>query len=735
MHRYNFLLFAVFLFFYTSGYGHTVLESRTIKLENGKLIININEGTIDYAFNNGTFLKNTVSYVDLVYYGIKVSSQFDRHSLKEESIKDSIGEGLLLRFIHEDHEGITLVQSITIYKNNPYLLLRVEASKKDNTVLETRNISPLAVLAQYNGSAEIPWAYPKLVDLPFDNDNWTKLLAQPWPEAGDKPLDGVSHEFAFIYDNKSYQGLVVGSLEHDFWKTGISYLTGNKKGSLASFIIFGGAARPDNPSLPANYGGQDGTHDVMPHGSMLGTVVRSPLIYLEASSDFRVSSKNFGKMQARLDGSLTWKGAAPVYWNSFGVEGVLGHERIMMPKGVYETVDFIKSMENLNQFGRPVLSIDSYDQGIYTTKVLKQIGDYARERGQEIGFYCSPFSLWTWSNNIDNAVLSGTKVPLREVILRDHRDKPIPFKDGEWGAYPLDPTHPATKVSMISQIEKAHAIGAKLIKVDFVTAGSLEAIKWYDPKVRSGMQAYNYGMKLFKHLVDSIMGPDVFITLAISPMFPHQYAHTRFVSTDVHSHLRDSQPGFPHYGSTAASMITASYMGWVQGTLWPYTNMDVLVMRKFQKHPDLTEQEVKVRLISLMTMGSILGDGSDYRDPLTASRAKIFLDQPHVAEFFSNPKAFIPLQLSEGETMDQQLSFFLPGDTTLVAAFNFAENHLFEANFAPLELGLKNGSYRLVDFLTGEEHGIFDVESGDLKVSVSAKDAVLYKLISKAKTD
>ncbi len=730
-----FLFYLVFLFSGKLAYAAPSLHMKDVYLTSGKLSFDLKKGTIDYLFKNGVSLKNTVAYVDLVQHGIKVSAQFDRHDLKEVPINDSIGKGRRFQFIHEDHEGITLVQSITVYEDSPYLLLRVEATKDKNTILETRHISPLAILEASQGSMEIPWKHPILVDLPFDNDNWTKLLAQPLPEAGENPLDGVSHELAFIYDKQSYQGLVVGSLEHDFWKTGIRYHTASKKGTLESFVIFGGAARPDNPSLPPNYGGQDGTHDVMPHGSMIGTVVHSPLIYLEAAADFRVSSTNFGKMQARLAGSLSWTGAAPVYWNSFGVEGVLGHEGIMMPKGVYETVDFLKDMKNLNRFSKPVLSIDSYDQGIYTTKMLRRIGDYAREKEQEIGFYCSPFSLWTWSNNIDNAVLSGTNVPLREVILRDDRDKPIPFKDGEWGAFPLDPTHPATKVSMISQIEKAHAIGAKLIKVDFVTAGSLEAVKWYDPNVRSGMQAYNYGMKLFKHLVDSIMGPDIFITLAISPMFPHQYAHTRFVSTDVHSHLRDSQPGFPHYGSAAASMITASHMGWVQGTLWPYTNMDVLVMEKFQKHPPLHETEVKVRLYCLMVTGSILGDGSDYRVELVRERAAKYLDNPEVAQFFQDPKAFTPIKLAEGEGMDQQLSFVLPGDTTLLAAFNFAENDSFEAVFAPSALGLADGSYQLVDFLTGEEQGVYHPKDGVLRLHVPSKDAVLYKLISNMNAD
>ncbi len=153
---------------------------------------------------------------------------------------------------------------------------------------------------------------------------------------------------------------------------------------------------------------------------------------------------------------------------------------------------------------------------------------------------------------------------------------------------------------------------------------------------------------MLRHLVDSIMGPDIFITQAISPLFPNQYAHTRFLSTDVHSHLRNDLPGFPHYGSTAASMISATNFWWTQGSLWPYTNMDVVVMKRFQKHNELNEQDVKVRLLSMIVMGSIMGDGSDFRDKLAAERGRLFLNNKAVCDFFSQPESLYPIAFPAG---------------------------------------------------------------------------------------
>lgn len=107
-------------------------------------------------------------------------------------------------------------------------------------------------------------------------------------------------------------------------------------------------------------------------------------------------------------------------------------------------------------------------------------------------------------------------------------------------------------------------------------------------------------------------------------------------------------------------MITNSHLGWMQGTVLHYSNLDVLVMKNFEKNADLSESDVKVRLFSLMSLGSILGDGSDYRNKPAAERTKKFLDHKNVADYFAAPKAFIPLKFSDGLSQDQQLSFFYP---------------------------------------------------------------------------
>jgi hypothetical protein len=198
----------------------------------------------------------------------------------------------------------------------------------------------------------------------------------------------------------------------------------------------------------------------------------------------------------------------------------------------------------------------------------------------------------------------------------------------------------------------------------------------------------------------------------------------------VYSHLRDDQPGFPAWGSTEASLANGSHMWWVQGTLWPYTNLDVAIMKHFQKNPDLTEQEIKVRLYAMMVMGSILGDGSDFRDKVAAERAQRYLNNPEICAFFSQPKVFTPQRMSDGETMDQQLSFYLQGDTTMLAAFNFDTQKVFKETFNTGTIGLDSSrAYTIKDLLTGRSLGQITRGQTAVLLAVPVKDAVLVKLV------
>lgn len=689
--------------------------------------LNLMSGTIDYIFPNGTFFKSTVAVFHDTEKGVFTTNEFAKHTYTIEQNKDAIGQSIIVNFIHEDEsKPLRLVQHITIYKNQPYILSSVVAEAKNNTpLLESNLISPFATLADKNNTVFVNGNEPRLLDVPYDNDNWVKYLTVDW---NNQYMQGEGYEFTSLYDYEKMNGIVIGNLSHNFWKTGIKYKTSENRGSINDLIVYGGASTKDNPTLPKEFGGFDGTHDVVPHGTMKGKKIFSPLVFICYDDYIHNAYKLYGQLNAKISGSLYWNGYAPFYWNSFGVENVLGHKGIMMPDGVAKVSDFISSMNNFNRYAKPVMSIDSYDQSIYTTEVLASIGKYGEKRNQQMGFYFIPFAIWTWKNSVETGKLQHTNEYIRDVTLKDNSGKTIIYKDGDFGAFPLDPTHPATRKRIIAELQKAKTINAKFLKIDFLSAGAMESTVRYNKNIRSGMEGYNYGMKMLKQLIDSILGHDIFITHAISPMFPHQYAHARFLSTDIYSHLRDDKKEFPHYGSTASSMITSSHLGWVHGTLLPFTNMDVIVMKNFQNNADLSEKDIKIRLYSMITLGSIFGDGTDFRNSDAMRRAKKYLDNENVCRFFSSPKAFIPLKIADGLTENQRLSFYLPQDTVLVSAFNFSEKDKYKSSFNRNKIGLKDENYIIKDFLTNDTIAVWGKDDALYSFDINPEDAILFKL-------
>jgi len=696
---------------------HEYNDSVVLSNDQVSVVLHTGTGKIDYRFTGGADIHSTVAYIEDVNTGMLSTADLEQHPYSTDVVEDSLGKGIRINIKHmDDKHALYLLQRVTLYADGPYVLTDLVAgSLTGQAQIETRNISPMAILPKTKGRLTVTGSEPRILDEPFDNDEWVGVKERHWPDAA-----GISYDFSSVYDNTTMAGVVLGSVSHDVWKTGIVYKTSTIKGQVDSFVVYGGAATPD----------KDGTHDHTLHGTIKGNTIASPLLYLGGSRDIRPLFTRYGRINATLNGSLSWKGYAPVYWNSFGVEGVLGYEKVMMPAGVGKISDYLRTLDNFSRWSHPVLSVDSYDQSIYTTELLTSLGRYAKKNGQQMGFYFIPFAVWTWKNTMDQTTVAGTSYTLRDVVLKDQNGKPIAYKDGDWGAFPLDPTHPATRQYILTQLQKAKAIGAGFLKIDFLTAGALESTTRWDPSVRTGLQAYNFGMKMLKHLIDSILGPDIFITEAISPMFPNQYAHTRFISTDVYSHLRDDEKGFPGWGSTESSLATGSHLGWVQGTLWPYTNLDVCIMQHFQKNPDLSEQEIKVRLYAMMVMGSILGDGSDFRQPLAVERGRKFLNNPRLCIFFSRPQAFTPLQFADGDSYDQQMAFYLRGDSTLLGLFNFHNQGSYNAGIRLQDLGLKKGKYIIKDFLTDATVGTIEKEQDTFTISVGPKDALMVRFIS-----
>ena len=100
----------------------------------------------------------------------------------------------------------------------------------------------------------------------------------------------------------------------------------------------------------------------------------------------------------------------------------------------------------------------------------------------------------------------------------------------------FDPTHPAIEAMMKRTSELFHRAGFEYVKMDFMTHGAMEADKWYNPEIQTGIQGYNYGMQL----LDKYFG-DMYINLSISPVFPAHYAQSRRIACDAWNKMKDTE--------------------------------------------------------------------------------------------------------------------------------------------------------------------------------------------------
>src|SRR6185312_13657976 len=292
-------------------YGQKIMrydDSLVVSTAQSSVSVNNKTGRLNYHFSNGVVLNNTIAYVNELSAGYVPTSACKMHQASADEFNNDGGKGVRIIIKHWGNDaGMTLMQQVILYQDHPYLLTNLTVLKADGTEeSETRDICALAVLPQEKGQLLQPGAEPRFLDVPFDNDNWSHVLERRWDSS--KPaFSGISYEFASAYNNDYFSGLVMGSISHDFWNTGIVYRAAMQKGVIDSLKIYDGAATEDNPALPPDYGGNDGTHDHALHGTMKGKSVSSSIIFL-CAGDTRKGFVDYGNVNALFYGRLNWQG-------------------------------------------------------------------------------------------------------------------------------------------------------------------------------------------------------------------------------------------------------------------------------------------------------------------------------------------------------------------------------------------------------------------------------------------
>jgi hypothetical protein len=265
----------------------------------------------------------------------------------------------------------------------------------------------------------------------------------------------------------------------------------------------------------------------------------------------------------------------------------------------------------------------------------------------------------------------------------------------------MDPTHPATQKRIDLLIDKLKTCGFEMIKIDFIGHAAVEADSYYDPTVKTGMQAFRKGME---YLIDRLNGK-MLVYAAISPnLATGRYAHMRRIACDAYSDIN----------ATEYTLNSTTY-GWWQTHIYNYVDADHIVFK------NETIGANRARLTSGIITGTLI-TGDDYAATgQWSDRARLLLQRQDILDIARTGKAFTPV---EGSTEQSASEVFVNaiGDDYYVAIINYGDKKTFDL---PLErLGIPSGDYTIKELFSDKSSTL---DGTSLKRDVEGRDAMIFR--------
>jgi alpha-galactosidase len=583
-----------------------------------------------------------------------------------ETFHDSLGDGVRWTVVSANNANDQMTQSFCWHQGENFITAEVEVKRMP--ALHSRFIAPLVARSE---PGFLPAGDLRALFVPFDNDKWVRYDAVPFGG------NVTSYEVSAFYDNRSRRGLVVGSLEHDRWKTGVRSSTSTD--AITSLEVFGGVSSAE-------------TRDLLPHGEISGETIRSPKIFLGCFSDWRDGLEAYAEANASLAPRRPWQGGTPFGWNSWGkIQFKLNYQKAV------EVSDFFARELQPRQFqddGVVYIGLDSGWNAL-TDEQLKQFVDHCQSNHQEAGIYFTPFT--DWSGN-DEARIAGTEYRYKDIYLYAHGQK-----QRIASGFALDPTHPGTQKLIEMNAQRFRKAGFKYVKADFMVHGALEADRHYDPRVTTGLEAYNEGM----NFVSAALGPDIFLNLSIAPLFPGQYANSRRIACDA----------FGGIGQTEYTLNSLTY-GWWLSRVYDFSDPDQMVFDGY------SEAENRARVTSAVITGLMLA-GDDFSaggSETGKERARRFLTNGEINDLARERKSFRPVEGNTGRSA-AKLFVWQNARFTYLAGFNYSRtNEEFSVDFDRLGIKAK-GVVEAKELWSGATTRV----ASQMRINLNPTDAAIYE--------
>ena len=253
-----------------------------------------------------------------------------------------------------------MVQSFTLGGEN-HFLARVTVQGANGASLSTNWIAPV-VMSTTGGLDVGSYGDVRALWIPFDNDAWVSYNALPIANSG------TSFEAAAFYDNASRNGVVVGSVTHDTWKSGVYYSGSNNK--LDALNVFGRAVDPT------------WTHDPLPHGMVTGSAIASPIMFVGYAADWRDLLEEYADTNLPFQTELPWDGGVPFGWNSWGeLQSNISYDAAV---GVSDYIANNLQTAGFSNEGTVYINLDSYWDNLSSAQFAAFVA-HCHTNGQKAG--------------------------------------------------------------------------------------------------------------------------------------------------------------------------------------------------------------------------------------------------------------------------------------------------------------------------------------------------------------
>jgi alpha-galactosidase len=659
----------------------------------GKIVYDLRRGTYTVSDQRVLLLKDCIARVE--NNGIVLNSrEYVSRKYFQSRIKDAFGIGTKHIILLKAPGKPDLKQVFYTYPQLPYFLCEVEMLGQE---LSSNAMSPLlaSVMVRKKMDPTSLSADWRTLFVPFDNDTFVRY---------DAPLinavkEMVSAEVGALYLDASRHGLVIGSVTHEVWKTGVRTVYDLKNG--LQLEVLGG------------YTEKSLTRDTISHGLLSGKSICSPKVFFGLFSDWRKGMESYARANRKAEPPIVqpWKGATPIGWNSWGAM----QDKITFEKATAVASFFADSLKGFRSGGTAFIDLDSYwdkmlvDGLAGNYSVLKRFATQTKKKGLKPGVYWAPFVDWGFQSG-PARMAEGTNYKFGELWTKTGSG----YHNID-GARALDPTHPGTQQRIALVIRKLKECGFEMIKIDFLGHAAIESTHFYNPKVTTGMQAYRIGME---YLVKQINGK-MLIYAAISPsMASGRYVNMRRIACDAFKSVKDSE-----------YTLNSVTNGWWQSYLYDYLDADHVVLGNESKGANV------IRVLSALVTGTwTTGDDFSINGPWRF-RAVRWYQNPMLLEVIRDGKAFRPVSGTHGKEFSP-LFIKESGRTFWLALFNMeGSEKKYEVNLARLGLSTSgkyiaevadfDGSSKAISAATFSNHQTLVVRAGNaILLRISRKSGI-----------